>query len=72
MLNLENFEIYNGRMFYFDKNHYSISEFGKSYMLAVESLDAENPSRVNEKVYTFSTMSAAIAAIEALESGKTV
>lgn len=76
MLNLENFETSNDRLFYFGENHYSISQHNlirTSYMLCVAKPMPEEPGAALEVAnYTFSTLSAAIAAIEALESGETI
>lgn len=69
-LNLKNFEMIDDTMFYESADHYYIDHDRKSggFRLRIESINPEN-GEVEDKTYSFSSLSLTIAAIETLENG---
>ena len=71
MLNLDCFSIIgNDILFYEGENHYSIMQNKNEVTLLIETLG--NDFVVVPKVYSFSSISSAIAGIEALENGEEI
>ena len=71
MLELNQFTVTVEGMQYFGANHYTITDEGGYFAVHVETLD-DNGNAVPAGSYAASTLSTAIATIEALERGEEI
>ena len=73
MLKINNFELSDGTLRYYGKNHYYISEVKYGYNLKVVSLECEGEEdRIEENNYTCGGLDTAMETIEALENGEEI